>query len=146
MRPGDDSAFHGDPGHPAAVAGHPVVARLRVRRDVPGALVALADGRYAVTGPLVFVGGRDDLAAYARRRMRTADADERAWLQNVVGALAADFPPLTHSTPRRAPYQYDNPRPSSAPGTANRPSCRPGGLALEEPGTARPSPARTGRP
>lgn len=46
-----------------------MVGRLRVRRDVPGALVALQDGRYAVTGPIVFAGGREDVASYARRRI-----------------------------------------------------------------------------
>lgn len=70
--------------------GEPVVAQLRVRRDVPGALVALADGRYAVTGPLLIVGSRQDITSYARRRIDTAGADECAWLQTVIGALAAD--------------------------------------------------------
>jgi cell volume regulation protein A len=76
------------------VAGVPVTAQLRIRRDVPGALVALEDGRYAVVGPLVAVGGRQSLASWATRRLRRlGGADpERAWLQNVVGALAADVP------------------------------------------------------
>jgi len=38
------------------------------------------------------VGGRDDLSQWARRRMRRASSDERAWLMTVVGALAADLP------------------------------------------------------
>jgi len=92
VRPLAEDVLEGGPERPAAVAGEPVVDRLRLRRDVAGALVVLADGRYAVTGPLVMVGGRDDLARYARRRLRGAGADERAWLQNVVGALAADLP------------------------------------------------------
>ena len=39
-------------------------------------------------------GPRADLSGWARRRLRTLDADaaERVWLQNVVGALAADVP------------------------------------------------------
>ena len=41
---------------PERVLAQPVVARLRVRRDRPGALVALGDGRYAVTGPLIIAG------------------------------------------------------------------------------------------
>ena len=55
---------------------------------------ALYDGRYAVTGPLVAVGGRQSLTSWCMRRLRRLDgADpERAWLQNVVGALAADVP------------------------------------------------------
>jgi potassium/hydrogen antiporter len=82
----------GDPAHPTAIAGQPVVEQLRVRRDVPGALVALADGRYGLTGPLVAVGGHAQLSDWARRRMRRADEDERAWLQTVVGAIALDRP------------------------------------------------------
>jgi len=76
------------------VGGAAVTAQLRIRRDVPGALVALDDGRYAVVGPLVAVGGRQSLSTWAMRRLRRLPADdaERAWLQNVVGALAADLP------------------------------------------------------
>ena len=68
-----------------------VVAQLRVRRDQPGALVALEDGRYAVTGPLVIAGSRDDVTDYARRRVNTDDPEQRAWLQTIVGALAIDI-------------------------------------------------------
>jgi len=82
----------GDASHPDAVGGHPVVAQLRVRRDEPGGLWVLADGRYAVSGTIAAIGGRDDVTQWARRRMRQADPDERAWLQTVVGALAADLP------------------------------------------------------
>src|SRR4051812_17596850 len=88
------SRLVGDPARPHAVVGEPVSAQLRIRRDVPGALVALTDGRYAVVGPVVAVGGRQALTSWATRRLRRLDgADpERAWLQNVVGALAADVP------------------------------------------------------
>jgi cell volume regulation protein A len=77
---------------PDAVAGERVVGRLRIRRDVPGALVVLEDGRYAVTGPVVAVGGREQLRDYAQRRLRglATHDDERGWLQNVVGALAVE--------------------------------------------------------
>src|SRR5215216_269881 len=51
-RPWED----GDRAHPQAVKGSRVVEHLRTRRDVPGALVILEDGRYAVTGPLLMVG------------------------------------------------------------------------------------------
>jgi potassium/hydrogen antiporter len=82
----------GDPARPHAVFGEPVVAHIRIRRDVPGALVALADGRYAVVGPIVAVGSRGGVAVWARRRLRRLPAghDEREWLTNVVGALAAE--------------------------------------------------------
>jgi potassium/hydrogen antiporter len=80
----------GDPAQPGAVAGEPVVERLRERRDRPGSLVLLADGRYAVTGRLLAVGSRRSLTQWARRRLTQADPEERAWLQGVVGTLAAD--------------------------------------------------------
>ena len=94
VRPLDQAVVGRDAARPTAVAGIEVSAQLRIRRDVPGALVALDDGRYAVTGPLVAVGGRESLSSWATRRLRRLDgADpERAWLQNVVGALAADVP------------------------------------------------------
>jgi hypothetical protein len=40
------------------------------------------------------VGGRQDITQFATRRMRRLPADdaERAWLQNVVGAMASDMP------------------------------------------------------
>jgi cell volume regulation protein A len=80
----------GDSSRPRTIAGQPVIEQLRIRRDHPGGLWVLADGRYAVTGPLAAIGSRRDLTEWARRRMRTATPDERAWLQNVIGALAAD--------------------------------------------------------
>jgi cell volume regulation protein A len=94
VRPYEQTPVDGDAAHPASVAGTAVIAQLRIRRDVPGALVALDDGRYAVVGPLVAVGGRQSLASWATRRLRRLDGGdpERAWLQNVVGALAADVP------------------------------------------------------
>jgi cell volume regulation protein A len=81
----------GDVSRPRAIADQPVIEQLRIRRDQPGGLFVLADGRYAVTGPLAAVGSRRDLAGWARRRMRAAGDDERAWLQTVIGALAADL-------------------------------------------------------
>jgi cell volume regulation protein A len=84
----DDS--DGDASRPHTIAGQPVIEQLRIRRDQPGGLWVLADGRYAYTGPLAAVGSRRDLTDWARRRMRSVPADEQAWLQNVIGALAAD--------------------------------------------------------
>jgi len=93
-RPLAHADIAGDIARPDAVSGQDVVERLRIRRDVAGALVLLADGRYAVTGPLVMCGSRQAVMEHAARRMSglPADADERAWLENVVGALAADVP------------------------------------------------------
>jgi potassium/hydrogen antiporter len=80
----------GDPTQPAAVGGQAVIEQLRIRRDEPGGLWVLADGRYAVTGRHAAIGGRYAMTQWAARRMRDARPDERAWLQTVVGALAAD--------------------------------------------------------
>jgi cell volume regulation protein A len=81
----------GDAGHPIEISGEEVVDVLRVRRDHPGALAVLADGRYAATSPALAVGGRDDVIDWARRRLGNAPDDERAWLQTVIAALAADL-------------------------------------------------------
>jgi cell volume regulation protein A len=83
------TAEDGDASRPRTVAGHEVVERLRTRRDEPGALVALSDGRYAVTGTLLAVGPSTQLQAVARRRLgRASTPGERAWWREVVGALA----------------------------------------------------------
>ena len=83
------SAEDGDPGFPKEVEGVAVVQQLRTRRDKPGALVALDDGRFAVTGPLLASGGPLQLQRYARRRLSSEkDAAARAWWQEVIGALA----------------------------------------------------------
>jgi len=50
----------------------------------------VADGRYAIIGAVSALGRRRQLSAWARRRASTADPDERAWLQTVIGALATD--------------------------------------------------------
>ncbi len=91
VRPFDEQAVVGDLDDPETVLDQKVVARLRVRRDQPGALVALEDGRYAITGPLLIAGSREDVTNYARRRVNTEDPEQRAWLQTLVGALAIDI-------------------------------------------------------
>lgn len=79
----------GDPARPSVVSGIEVVDQLRTRRDEPGALVALADGRYAVTGRLLAVGPAGELQGVARRRLaRATSPADRAWWQEIVGALA----------------------------------------------------------
>jgi potassium/hydrogen antiporter len=78
----------GDPSDPDLVAGTPVVERLRMRGDVGGALVALEDGRYAVTGTSVAVGSAELVGRYARRRRaNAARGPEQVWWQEVAGAL-----------------------------------------------------------
>jgi cell volume regulation protein A len=91
VRPVAVDAISGAVEDPRRVLGKAVVARLRIRRDCPGALVALEDGRYAVTGTMLIAGSRDDVTGYARRRAERAAPDDRAWLQTVVGALAIDI-------------------------------------------------------
>jgi cell volume regulation protein A len=87
VRPWQES--DGNPSRPAQIGGIEVVDQLRTRRDEPGALVALADGRFAVTGRLLAVGPAGELQAVARRRLARAEsAGDRAWWQEVVGALA----------------------------------------------------------
>jgi cell volume regulation protein A len=87
MRPWQDD--DGDPARPSQVLGVDVVDQLRTRRDEPGALVALADGRFACTGRLLAVGPAGELQSVARRRLARAETPgDRAWWQEVVGALA----------------------------------------------------------
>jgi potassium/hydrogen antiporter len=83
-----------DPSSPRAVDDIPVVSVVRSRRDRQSALVALADGRYAVTTEgIVAIGGRQALARWCERRAERTGADddpsERAWWQEVIGALIA---------------------------------------------------------
>jgi cell volume regulation protein A len=86
-RPWSDA--DGDPAHPRTLRGREVVEHLRTRRDVPGALVILDDGRYAATGPLLMVGPPGQLQTQARRRLDAATDDaERSWWQEVIGACA----------------------------------------------------------
>jgi potassium/hydrogen antiporter len=89
VRPGGDIE---DPSSPSAVDGIAVVAVLRSRRDRSTALVALADGRYAITAEeVVAIGGRRALAGWCERRAERAATDpaERAWWQEAIGALIA---------------------------------------------------------
>jgi cell volume regulation protein A len=87
IRPWQDS--DGDPQRPKVLLGAEVVEQLRTRRDEPGSLVALEDGRFGLCGPLLAVGPSGELQAFARRRLANASGPgERAWWQEVVGALA----------------------------------------------------------
>jgi cell volume regulation protein A len=79
----------GDPGYPRVVNGVPVARQVLTRIDEAGALVRLADGRYAFTGPTVSTGSARALQAAARRRLSAAGSDaDRAWWREVIGALA----------------------------------------------------------
>jgi potassium/hydrogen antiporter len=84
-----DDERDGDPGYPREIDGVEVREHLRTRRETRGALVSLTDGRFAVTGPTVAVGGPRQIQAYARRQLaREKDDTARAWWQEVIGALA----------------------------------------------------------
>ncbi len=81
-----------DPRALSEVDGIPVLTVLRSRRDGVGAMAALADGRYAVTSDdVIAVGGRRALAGWCERRAARSGVDqaERAWWQEVTGALIA---------------------------------------------------------
>jgi potassium/hydrogen antiporter len=82
-----------DPSSPQEIDGIQVAAVVRSRRDRASALVALADGRYAVTtSSIVAVGGRQALARWCERRAERVGRDEpseRAWWQEIIGALIA---------------------------------------------------------
>lgn len=82
----------GDATRPSAVAGQEVIDLLRLRRDEPGSLVVLADGRYALCGRVLVVGARRQVTGWIERRMRVADESERAWLRTALGAVATDQP------------------------------------------------------
>ena len=83
-------AEHGDPGAPGEIEGAAVLRRLRTRRDEPGALVLLADGRFAVTGDgIVATGGQRQLFRYCRERIQRAQTGPaRAWWQEVAGVVS----------------------------------------------------------
>ena len=77
------------PARPRRVGEFDVVDQLRTRRDQPGALVVLSDGRYAYTGPITAIGSAGQVQDAARRRLRLATTDaEQAWWREVIGALA----------------------------------------------------------
>ena len=62
-----------------------------MRRDGNGSLLLLADGRYALSSTtLLAVGARRQLGAWVARRITRGDNSpgERAWLEEVAGALA----------------------------------------------------------
>jgi len=81
-----------DPSMPREIDGIAVISILRSRRDRGSALAALADGRYAITTESVLaLGSRQALARWCERRAERAGDDpaERAWWQEIIGALIA---------------------------------------------------------
>jgi cell volume regulation protein A len=82
----------GDPAYPRNVAEIPVTEQMLTRIDQPGALVRLADGRYAFTGSIVAIGSANALQSAARRQLARATSEsDRAWWREVIGALAHGY-------------------------------------------------------
>ncbi|HXR59917.1 MAG TPA: TrkA C-terminal domain-containing protein, partial [Solirubrobacterales bacterium] len=82
----------GSDGLGEEIDGIPIVRVLRDRGERDAHLVALADGRFAVTGGgLIAIGGRRALADWCARRAERPEVDSaaRAWWQEVTGALIA---------------------------------------------------------
>jgi potassium/hydrogen antiporter len=88
VRPWSDR--DGDPGDPKRVGGTAVARTLRTRRGRAGALVQLADGRFAATGDgIAAVGGPRQLFRYCRERIdRAEDQQARAWWQEIAGVVS----------------------------------------------------------
>jgi cell volume regulation protein A len=80
----------GDPADPGEVDGTSVRRVLRTRREQRGALLVLADGRFAVTGDgVVATGGPAQLLRYSRDRIRRAESEQAmSWWQEVAGAVS----------------------------------------------------------
>lgn len=84
--------LRGDVPGTEKIDGIPVTQVLRSREESGTALLALADGRYAVIGAgVIAIGGRRALAGWCERRSERpgVDSAERAWWQEVTGALIA---------------------------------------------------------
>jgi cell volume regulation protein A len=79
----------GDPSHPKVVYGTDVLEQIRTRRDEDGAVVILADGRFAYTGKYTAIGSPGDVQRGAQRRLGLAKTDlERSWWREVIGAIS----------------------------------------------------------
>ncbi len=83
-------AEDGDAAAPEKVNDIEVASLLRTRRDTPGALVALVDGRFAVTGRYLIAGSSRAVIRYIADRVdpETVSEQEDAWWQEVAGVLA----------------------------------------------------------
>jgi hypothetical protein len=95
IRPWD--ARDGDPATPDHVLGITVDRLLALRADAPGALVALDDRRFALTGPIAAVGRHRVLRTYVRERAhRQEDQADRDWLTEVSKILERMRPEWRH--------------------------------------------------
>jgi hypothetical protein len=78
----------GDPNQPETVHGVPVVERLGQDPDGRGALVRLADRRYALTGATVVIAPARKLVQHLRRRRR--DLIGERWARQARELLQRD--------------------------------------------------------
>ncbi|MFT4048295.1 MAG: potassium/proton antiporter [Solirubrobacterales bacterium] len=80
----------GDQGDPRSVGGVDVLRRVRTRHDEAGALFVMVDGRFGVTSNGVCATGSPrQIRGYAVRRIENSTSlSERAWWQEVAGAVA----------------------------------------------------------
>jgi hypothetical protein len=85
----------GEQDEPREVSGIRVVREL-LRSD-GGALVQLADGRFALTGTTYAAGTARALKRHLRRRSRLVPEGDRAWLSIVIEELSRRPSPI--STP-----------------------------------------------
>ena len=107
------SPSDGNPGSPEHVLGIPVERLLAKRPDAPGALVALADRRFALTGPIAAIGRHRMLRTYVRGRARTkTDRAYRAWLAEVSAMLEGMLPESRLSAAGRPPDEAPARRPA----------------------------------
>lgn len=80
----------GDPASPDQVLGIRVTRSICSRTNGVGALVALVDRRFAITGRTVTVGSARQLRRYIRERGHwPLGLDEGRWLDQVAERLAA---------------------------------------------------------
>lgn len=91
------NARDGDPATPDHVLGITVDRLLAQRADAPGALVALDDRRFALTGPIAAVGRHRVLRSYVRERAHhQEDRAYRDWLTEVSKFLERMRPESRH--------------------------------------------------
>jgi hypothetical protein len=78
----------GEQDEPHQVSGIQVVKGLLQREGGDGALVLLADGRFALTGSTYAAGTARALMRHARQRSRSAPDGDRTWLLVVIEELS----------------------------------------------------------
>lgn len=114
----------GEQDEPHQVSGIQVARELLRREGGGGALVVLADGRFALTGPTYAAGTARALMRHVRRRSRSASDDYRVWLLVVTEELRR------RSWKRRRPVADGPSRHALASSPASRTDTEPGAAVL----------------